>query len=181
MFRIAVKQEIIKHGAYLVDNCNFGMRGVDDGNKDEQRVGIISQCAIMDLMGYELPELSFQPDNGVDIIYSGIKIDIKTIASKSYPTPDSPANIMAKQKHYNTDIYIFSYANRNDKMLTITGWMDKKEFFSKAKFRKTGDVIHSKLTLRSDDYSLDCAELNQVNSLTDLIWGLDEYCGKETF
>jgi hypothetical protein len=175
MFRIAIKPEIIAHGQYLVKNTNYGNRGVDDGDKHDQLIGIVAQCAIMDLMGYELPEVTHEADGGIDIVYDGIKIDIKTIACKSYPTLNYSAIIFANQKHYQTDVYIFSMVHREDKMLTITGWMDKADFFKKATMRKKGDVINAKLTLRSDDYELKIAELNQVNNYIELVNGLDEY------
>ena len=181
MFNFAIKPEIIAHGQYLVKNCNYGMRGVDDGKKIDQLIGMVAQSAIMDLLGYELPQISDKPDGGIDIEYSGIKIDIKSTATNHYPKLDYLVNIFEAQKHYNTDVYIFSIVHREQKTITITGWMDKKEFFEVAKYRQKGDVINSRLTLRSSDYALEIAELNQVNSLTDLIWGLDEYCGKETF
>ena len=176
MFRIALKPEVIAHGQYLVKNTNYGNRGVDDGDKHDQQNGIVAQCAIMDLMGYELPEVSHEADGGIDIVYDGIKIDVKTIACKNYPTPRYSASVMAKQKHYQTDIYIFSMVHREDKMVTVTGWMDKADFFRNAKLRNKGDYINEYLPcLRSTDYELKIAQLNQVDSLADLIKGLDDY------
>lgn len=178
MYNFAIKNEIMEHGWYLVNNNNYGKRDADNGNKTDQLVGIAAQCAIMDLLGYELPPITDKPDNGIDIIYKGIKIDIKTNSYNNKPKNNFIANIFAAQKNYETDVYIFSVLHKFNRTLTITGWIDKSEFFTKAIARKKGDLITTPFgttyKLRSTDYAVKISELNQVDNLMELIKGLDD-------
>lgn len=168
----------MEHGWYLVNHNNYGKRDADNGNKTDQLVGMVAQCAIMDLLGYELPPVITESDCGIDLVYKGIKIDIKANAYNGNPKPSYFANVFAAQKNYQTDVYIFSVVHKHNRTLTITGWIDKAEFFSKANIRKKGDTITTSsgntLILRSTDYAVKISELNQVNNLMDLIEGLDD-------
>jgi hypothetical protein len=178
MYNFAITNEIMEHGWYLVNNNNYGKRDSDNGSKVDQLVGMVAQCAIMDLFGYELPPIMKESDCGIDMLYKGIKIDIKANSYNGLPKPSYIANVFEAQKNYATDVYIFSVVHKHNRTLTITGWMDKADFFNKAKLRKKGDLATKSngetFALRSSDYGLQIAELNQVDNLRQLIEGLDD-------
>jgi hypothetical protein len=184
MFNIIIKPEILAHGQFLVKHNNYGKRGINDGKKIDQLVGMVAQCSIMDLLGYELPPIITESDCGIDIEYQSTKIDIKANAYNSYPKLEYKANVFAAQKHYNTDVYIFSVVHREQRTITITGWISKAEFFNKAIFRHEGYLIQKPnkefFALKAPDYAVEISELNQVGNLNELIKGLDEFSRTQT-
>lgn len=109
MFNIKVKKDIIDHCTNQINNFNFGRRGYADGTKAQQLTGIIGQSVLMELFDIGLIDGSLGFDYGVDIIYNGKIIDVKTMGRTTNVRNYYVNNFLAIQLKYNTDIYIFCY------------------------------------------------------------------------
>lgn len=171
MYSVPIKQNVITYCKELLKITNFGQRGVADGNYLEQLRGIIGQSVILDLL--DMPPL--EPagfDGGVDMIWNQKRYDIKSMGRNSAPKPYFVNNLIGYQKDYTVDRYMFLSLNRNDLMLTVCGWIDKKDFFDKASFypegtkrtRSDGTFFNTK----ADLYELENSKLNQINNLQEL-------------
>ncbi len=134
MFKITVKESIIQHCKDQIAHYNFGQRCVANGTPEQQLTGIIGQCVIMDLFGLDLIDGSSGFDDGVDILFKGKRIDVKTMGRTTDVRPDYVNNFMALQVSFNTDLYIFCSFNKKNDELTVCGWLPKSEFNEKAQF-----------------------------------------------
>lgn len=138
MFDIQVNTEQIQYVETLLKTVNFGRRGDADGNYYQQRTGIIGQVVVADALGYERPK-GDGFDKGVDLIICGTTIDVKTMG-RTVPMKDHYAhNFMGSQAHFNTEAYLFTSLNINKNILTICGWLPKKEFLETSAFYKCGE------------------------------------------
>lgn len=171
MYSVPIKQNVITYCKELLKTTNFGQRGVADGNYLEQLRGIIGQSVILDLL--DLPPL--EPagfDGGIDIIHNGKSYDIKSMGRNCAPKSYFVNNLIGHQKDYIVDRYMFLSLNRNDLMLTICGWIDKKDFFDKASFYPAGTKRNRSdgtfFNTKADLYELENSKLNQINSLQEL-------------
>jgi len=171
VYSVPIKQNIITYCKELLKTINFGQRGVSDGNYLEQLRGIIGQSIILNLL--DMPKL--EPcgfDGGIDLIHNKKSYDIKSMGRNCAPKPYFVNNLIGHQKDYKVDRYMFLSLNRNDLMLTICGWIDKKDFFDNASFypegtkrtRSDGTFFNTK----ADLYELENSKLNQINNLQEL-------------
>lgn len=135
-------------------------------------IGLAGQCHVMDLLGLDLPEITYKADGGVDIIHNGITIDVKTMERKMEPKLDYVNNVIGLQSHYNTDAYIFCSLNTNLKELTICGWIEKPKFLDYATFTAKGEKRYRKdgtsFITKADLYEIENMMLNHINSVKDL-------------
>jgi len=142
------------------------------GSKLNQIMGLLAECQLAVQMGTELPRVNHKADNGCDILYKGIRIDVKCWKN-AHHRPNHQVGVYARQKDYITDVYLF--CTMPDIMalcIDVHGWMRKKEFFQKATYREAGMKIIKRdgtmLKLRSADYVVPLLWLVQVNTFTDL-------------
>jgi len=172
MLTIPLNKDITDHVKWLCENVNYGNRGDADGNLRQQMIGLAGQCHVMNLLGLDLPEITYEHDGGVDITHNGLTIDIKTMERKVDPKLDYVNNVMGLQSHYKVDAYIFCSLNAHLKRLTICGWIDKNEFLEYATFTAKGELRHRKdgtsFETKADLYEIENMMLNQINSLSDL-------------
>ncbi|HQA59189.1 MAG TPA: hypothetical protein PK033_15115 [Acetivibrio sp.] len=176
MFDVTVSQEQLNYAKKLVDEYNFGQRGYGDGNKREQLTGVIGQTVFADLIGEKRPDGSIGFDGGIDFFINDKKVDIKTMTRK-VPVKDFYVhNFIGYQKNYEVDYYVFASYNTTNRVLTICGYIGKKEFFEKATYFPKG----SKRT-RSDGtffttfaplYEIKQTDLLAANDLTSLLNGI---------
>ena len=162
MIQIELKQSIIDYSKELVDNNNFGQRSYDNGNKKEQLIGIVSENTIRNYLGYELIEAKGF-DGGYDIMYKGMRTDIKSMTRKVEPKPYYVNNIFDAQIKNNSEAYIFSSLNVSNKILTICGWITKDEFINKATFYAKGTERirgKEKFVLRANNWEIENKDLN---------------------
>ncbi len=173
MFDIHVTDEQYAYAVEMVDKYNFGQRGYGDGNKKEQLTGIIGQTVLADLLKLPRPDGSTGFDGGRDFIINGKPVDIKTM-SRTVPMRDYFVhNFVGYQKNYSVDYYIFASFNTKNHILTICGYLNKEDFFKKAKYFPIGSTRY-----RSDGtsfktfaplYELAQKDLNPVADINDLI------------
>ena len=140
MFSIKVKPEIIRHCEEQIKKYNFGQRSVANGTPDQQLTGIIGQSVIMDLFGLGLIDGSTGFDGGVDIVYEGVRIDVKTMGRTTDVRENYVNNFIALQKSFDIDIYVFCSYNKTKSELTVCGWTTKADFLEKAHFFPKGST-----------------------------------------
>jgi|ADurb_Met_03_Slu_FD_contig_61_940439_length_2597_multi_3_in_0_out_0_2 hypothetical protein len=177
MFKIQVRKELIDHCSLQVEQYNFGQRGYADGTKDQQLTGVIGQSQIAELFGEPWVTGEGGFDDGQDLLYKGLVIDVKTMGRTTDVRPYYVNNFVGLQKRYRTDVYIFCSYNKTNFELTICGWVTKKQlndrsqFFPKGSVRKRSDG--SSFKTFTDLYEICNESLNQVDSLNQLFGDLD--------
>ena len=172
MFDVKVSTEIKLHCQTLLQDHNFGNRGVADGNKSEQLTGLIGQNVMH--MKFDLPLMDGKGgfDDGEDINFNNLRIDIKTMGRNVSVKPFYVHNFIGLQKNYNTDVYIFCSFNKKSDVLTVCGWVTKEQhrnranFFPKGTTRKRTDGTTFKT--KADLYEIRNDELNDVANFEDL-------------
>ena len=101
-----------------------------------------------------------------DLIHNGIKLDVKTKKVSSEPKnyyECSVANLNTKQ---DCDAYVFTRVMNDLSRGWILGFMPKKEYLSKAKFLKKGEVDPSNnWTVSTDCYNLSISSLKPIEEL----------------
>ena len=172
MFSIAISQELKDYCGKLISNHNFGNRGIADGNREEQYTGIVGQSMVCRLLGLSLPKGEGGFDNGVDIEWNGLRIDVKTMGRTTTVRDYYVHNFIALQKDYPTDIYMFCSIDKSTSKFTVCGWVTKQQLLERAKFFKKGTKrFRSDKTwfrTKADLYEIANNNLNDVNSLEDL-------------
>lgn len=172
MFSVFVSDRIIQHCKKQVNEYNFGQRCVANGNIEQQLTGIIGQSVIMEMFGLGLVDGASGFDNGVDINYKGIKVDVKTMGRTTDVRDYYVNNFIGLQINFDTDVYIFCSFNKNTNKLTVCGWIKKSDFlerasfFPRGSFRKRSDGT----TFRTfaDLYEIANNRLNDVCSADEL-------------
>lgn len=176
MFDINVSDEQINYADETVNNYNFGQRGRGDGTREQQRTGIIGQTVFADLISAARPNGAEGFDGGKDFIINGKRVDIKTMG-RTVPVLDHYVhNFVGYQKPYDVDYYIFASFNKKRNILTICGYIDKKQFFERADYLPAGSVRHrddgSSFTTFAPLYEIKQSDLIQANSLEDILKGI---------
>lgn len=176
MLTVPIEDNFIKHAVWLVDNVNYGQRGEADGDKRQQVRGMLGQCIVMDMLGYDLPQITQGHDGGVDFVYDGLKVDVKTMGRQCDPRPDYVNNVIGLQTHFPVDAYVFCSINRKAITLTVCGWIEKEDFMRLADYtpkggtrvRADGTTFETKAHL----YEIANSKIYDVNSINDLKIGL---------
>tara|TARA_R110000787_G_scaffold108992_1_gene217429 strand:- start:832 stop:1338 length:507 start_codon:yes stop_codon:yes gene_type:complete len=166
--RITITQdEKTKIWDYLRTN-NIANRGVADGNKTEQYIGLLGEMKVHQL--FKMPfEFSDGFDGGFDMEINGLKADVKTMGRNVDMKPDYVHNFNGLQKHFKCDLYIFTSLNKKKSELTICGWVTKEELFERAEKFKKGtkryrdDGTHT--LLRCTTYEIRNKDLNDIKGL----------------
>mgnify|MGYP001107233625 CR=1 FL=1 len=172
MLKIKVKDEIFEHAKNQVEKFNFGQRGIADGNQEEQRVGLIGQTAVQELLGLEWPSGKTGFDNGVDFIMNGKRVDVKTMGRTVDMRDYFVHNFLGLQKKYDVDIYIFCSFNKLKGELTICGSLKKEEFDEKSNFYPEGTIRTrsngTTFRTKADLYEIPQTNLDPINSVEDI-------------
>ena len=182
MFKIQVSQRIIEHCQRQIQQYNFGQRRIANGTPEQQFTGIVGQCAIMEKFGLDLIDGADGCDDGQDINYKGLVVDVKTMGRTVDVRPDFVNNFIALQLRFNTDLYIFCSLNKRNYELTVCGWIPKSEFLEKAHLYPRGTVRTrtdgSTFRTFADLYEIGNRDLYNVDSFEDLVLSIAEYYHK---
>lgn len=138
MIRLPITTEQILYAKELIDNFNFGNRGVYDGTKDKQLVGMLGQTVVCDYLGLPRPTGDGGFDGGYDFEMNGKKVDIKCMSRQRRIQEEFVHNLVAYQKEYNVDYYLFTSLNIIDQELEICGLISKEDFFNNANYIPKG-------------------------------------------
>ena len=171
MVRIKATPELIESLKNYLSIYNLGNRGVHDGNKQEQLIGLISECIVIKYLTGKYPNLRDKPngfDGGYDIELKGIKIDVKTRGSVAYMQDDYMHNVFKVQVNHNADVFIFCNYNRKTDVVEICGWISKQDFLQKAVLYPKGTIRinkSSRFTLKADNYEIENQHLKDIKTL----------------
>ena len=171
--KIKIKPDIIDHCKKQIDKQNFGKRSKDNGNRNQQYIGIVGQSVIMDFFGLGYINGKSGFDGGVDLEYKGKKYDVKTM-TRTVDVKDSYTNNFLKtQEDYDVDGYIFCSINTKKKELTVAGWIKKEDLNRIKRLKPKGTICKNgigakEFPLRFDMYEIDNKHLNFVNSIIDM-------------
>ena len=172
MFKIKVSESIIQHCKSQIEIYNFGQRNQANGTPEQQLTGIIGQSVVMTFFDLDLVNGQSGFDDGIDIEYAGLKIDVKTMGRTTDVRRNYTNNFLKLQDYFSTEVYIFCSYNKINFELTVCGWIDKQTFVSKRKYFPRGTTRTrtdgSTFKTFSDLYEIDIVELNDVQSSDDL-------------
>ncbi len=172
MFDVAVTNEQWEYAKKLVSEKNFGNRGIGDGTKKQQFVGVLGQTVFADLANEPRP-VGDGFDGGKDFVFNGIRADIKTMTRKVPVRNDYVHNFVGYQKDYEVDFYIFASFNTENRIMTICGYCPKDLFFEKAVFFPKGSVRErsdgTKFNTFAPLYEIKQSCLLQMDSVEELI------------
>lgn len=147
MLILKVRSEQILYVENLLKKTSFGQRGdgsrrYNNGNKEEQFVGMLGEVVTTDLFRCKRPECGDKGDGGVDLTIHGQRIDVKTMGRNCNVKNHFIHNLHGDQvgDYYKNDIYLFTSLNKRFMELTICGWVTKEEFFERALFYPYGTV-----------------------------------------
>ena len=172
MIRLKITDEQIEYATYLVNNCNYGRRGKFDGDKSKQLVGMLAQTVLADYLKQPRPDTSEGFDGGYDYIINGKKVDVKCMSRKGYVIGNYVHNLIAYQKNYDVDYYIFTSLNTTTNELEVCGVINKEQFFSKADLFEKGTVRHkgkTAFTLEAPTYELKQYKLFLLGNVDDVV------------
>jgi hypothetical protein len=173
MIKIKVPQNITQHCLDLIERYDFGnVKAVAKGTKQQELTGLIGQCIIAQELGLPLVEGGQGFDGGFDLVYNGLKVDVKTMGRSVDVQPDYVNHFYARQKRFNADAYVFCSYNKNKNELTICGWITKDAFFKKAKFYPKGtrryQTSGAYFCTRLDMYEIPNTELLDFTTLKEI-------------
>ena len=170
MIRIQITKEQIEYATQLVNQCNFGNRGRFDGDKSKQLVGMLAQTVLADYIRQPRPLPSVGFDGGYDYIINGKKVDVKCMARKCYMTGTYVHNLIAYQKDYDVDYYIFTSLNTRTNELEVCGVIEKDVFFDTARLYYQGATRYKGNTafkLEAPTYELQQNRLHILGNVED--------------
>ena len=137
MIDLKITDDMIAHSKMLIKKNNYAQRGLHDGNKRKQFIGVLAENIVRKFLKKDLMDVNGK-DNGYDIEYFKYKADIKAMERKVRPRDNHVNNILDIQMKHQADAFIFTSLNVTEKLLTICGWIPKKDFKEIAKFYKKG-------------------------------------------
>lgn len=141
MINIEITKNIIECSREYHLKTNLGKRGEFDGSNRKQFIGIIAENTVRNYYGFELMQKQDGWDGGFDILWNGLKTDIKSTERKWFPKKHWHSSVPQMQIKYKSEAYIFTSLNVENKVLTICGWITKKEFTEKSIFNKKGNKM----------------------------------------
>lgn len=172
MITVKVSEELFNHCSEQVSKYNFGQRYTANGNKEQQLTGLIGQSVVMNLFGLESVNGNDGFDDGVDMTYNGLTIDIKTMGRTTDVRSNYTNNFLKLQDYFNTNVYIFCSYNKIKKELTICGWTTKEDFILKRRFYPKGSVRTrfdgTTFTTFADLFEIDIQDLHDVKNIDDI-------------
>ena len=173
MIDIKPSQEQKDYAEKQVETYNFGQRGVFDGNKDQQFVGILGQTIVADLLKMPRPDGISGNDRGVDFVINNKSVDIKTM-TRTVPVKEHYVhNFVAYQKEYQVDAYVFASYNKKNSIFSICGSVSKEQFKERADFFEKGQLRYrddgTTFPAKAPLYEIKQSDLNKINSIEDII------------
>jgi len=172
VFKLIVPEKVLQHSLQQVQKYNFGQRSTANGTPEQQLTGIIGQSMMQQLFGLPLVDGATGCDDGVDIAYAGLSVDVKTMGRTTDVRPYYVNNFLGLQLKFTTDVLVFCSYNKRNSELTVCGWCTKKAFTQKASFYPQGTLRNrsdgSSFKTFSDLYEISNSDLNDVSSIDDL-------------
>ena len=170
MFDIKITEYDIFKAKKEANEINKGKSTIGrNGTKEEQIIGNIAENKIVEILN--VPKANKIIDDGYDIKINNKLIDVKCMGRKFKPKLHYVANFYPRQKNYKANYYLFTSYNKNLKILTVCGLIEKEKYFEKAKLFKKGTKRFSgqtPFTLEDDLYELEYSYFTLLKSLQEL-------------
>jgi hypothetical protein len=170
--KIQVPVSLITSIAEYLKDHNLGNRGIEDGNRRKQEVGLIGELVVHHFLFGTYPDLTRRPDGfdgGYDILYRGKRIDVKTMERKSYVRPDYVNNFYILQEGHHADTIVFCSYHNVDNVIEICGWIPKNELGTRGIYYAAGTprkrTDGSSFIFRQNNYEVKNKDLNDMNTL----------------
>ncbi|MFN3651638.1 MAG: hypothetical protein ACK47B_18840 [Armatimonadota bacterium] len=138
MFEADITEEAVTYARSVLARHNFGRRGVADGTVDQQLTGLVGEIVVQDLFDYPRARGQTSPDGGVDLVFHGITIDVKTMRRDAPVRRHYVNNFSGLQADTSARAFIFCSLNWSRRVLTVCGWTLKDLFFRIADFHPRG-------------------------------------------
>lgn len=138
MFEVGVPEEVVEYAGAVLMRQSFGRRGKADGNPGQQLIGLVGEVLLQDLFRAPCTKATGGPDGGVDLLFHGVTIDVKTMRRDAPVRPQYVNNFSGLQAQSPSRALIFCSLNWNRRVLTVCGWTLKDLFFRVAEFSPKG-------------------------------------------
>ncbi|MEE9407564.1 MAG: hypothetical protein V3V28_05765 [Polaribacter sp.] len=102
MVILKVTDLILQHCKQQLEKFNFGKRYTANGTKAQQLTGIIGQSVVMNLFNKGFINGNEGFDNGIDILYNNLKIDVKTMGRTTDVRANYTNNFLKLQDYLTT-------------------------------------------------------------------------------
>ena len=143
-----ISKELINRAEERIDSLNFNRTEMSKFGSDKKRtlIGYIGEYMVMDFLDVknEIDDFDY------DIIYNGMKVEIKTISCKFKPFSHYLCTVNSHSLHgihkQNADYYIFTRIINDLSKGWILGFIKCTDFFKRGKFNKKGSNIVSGIT-----------------------------------
>lgn len=118
---------------------------------------------LAEIMLEEYLDCERQPCKDYDILWNGMKVDVKTKETTVPPKDYYDCSVAKTSTHQQCDAYLFTrYIKQGN--LYVLGWITKEDYFDKARFLRKGDRDgDNSFVVKADCYNLSIKELNEVS------------------
>jgi len=121
-------------------------------------VGCIGEIIVAKYLGVPL-----QHSYDYDLIWNGLKIDVKTKLTSVFPKPSYECSIASANPNQKCDWYIFTRVHSDLDTAYILGYLPKEEYFKTAECLHQGQVSGSNgFTVKHNCYNVSISELKQI-------------------
>ena len=137
---------------------DFGKLNNSIRQGDGNLVGCLGELCALHCTNFGEIELANTYD--YDLIAGDLNIDVKTKECTSKPRLEYDCSVAAFNIKQDCDIYLFVRVLNNYQKGWVLGWIEKYEYFKKAKFFKRGEIDPSNnFTVKADCYNLKIKDL----------------------
>lgn len=152
-----------------LQNNSIAHRGRFDGDKEKQLVGLVGESEFYKLLYGEYPEFKDGFDQGVDLVYKGKRIDVKTMGRNVVCTSSYVNNFLKCQLDYKCDIVVFISLNKKDNYFQVCGSLPKHLISQLGKFYPAGSTRYrddnTSFVVQEDMYEVSCKDLMRFSEL----------------
>jgi len=126
--------------------------------------GALGEVIVHDYLKSKGRRVKIVGDRNFDITSNGKTIDVKTKRTSVPPIQSFNCSIPAANPNQKCDYYVFVRVMEDKSVGWIVGYMDKSEYFKKAKFYRKGqtDPIFPAWKFAADCYNLEISKLKQL-------------------
>lgn len=157
MIELDITEDILKRASLRSDGQALNLYSFTTHGK---LYGILAEELF--LSTYE--DASLHNTKHYDVLYKGLKLDIKAKSCKGVPLPNYTASVSDYQKKHKSDGYVFYRIQKDLKKAWELGAMLKDEFFEKATFVPIG-TRDGPFLCKVDMWSLSIDKLGAVKQL----------------
>ena len=170
MIDVKPRPDQIEHATGAAEQS--AIQNVYAGTKEQQRIGFLGETVICDHFGFLRPD-PIKYDGGFDICLFDQKIDVKTMGRTTAVRDYYVHNFMDHQKGHPADCFIFCSYNQTNGILTICGFISKKEFFRLAEPFKKGELRTksdgSQFPAKADMFEIQQDKLMPIDEWDDIV------------